>query len=75
VDRRVNLLRGRIVHEVERGLDYLLFVSLVDEGDRGKYDLEIQVRSRLHHLMTLHVGKEVWLSLPPDRLHLLAPDD
>lgn len=75
VERRVNLLRGRIVHELERGLDYLLFVSLVDGADRGKYDLEIQVRNHLHHLMTLHVGKEVWLSLPPDRLHLLAPDE
>src|SRR5574337_730809 len=74
-ERRVNLLRGRIVHELGRGLDYLLFVSLVDGDDRAKYDLEIQVRSRLHHLMTLHVGKEVWLSLPPDRLHLLAPDE
>jgi len=74
-ERRVNLLRGRIVHELGRGLDYLLFVSLVDGGDRRKYDLEIQVRSRLHHLMTLHVGKEVWLSLPPDRLHLLQPDE
>ena len=74
-ERRDNLLRGRIVHELGRGLDYLLFVSLVDGGDRGKYDLEIQVRSRLHHLMTLHVGKEVWLSLPPDRLHLLQPDE
>ena len=74
-DRRANLLRGRIVHELGRGLDYLLFVSLVDGGDRGKYDLEIQVRNHLHHLMTLHVGKEVWLSLPPDRLHLLQPDE
>jgi ABC-type sulfate/molybdate transport systems ATPase subunit len=74
-ERRVNLLRGRIVHELGRGLDFLLFVSLTDESDRGKYDLEIQVRSRLHHLMALHVGKEVWLSLPPDRLHLLQPDE
>ncbi|MBZ0160335.1 ABC transporter ATP-binding protein [Candidatus Methylomirabilis sp.] len=74
-ERRDNLLRGQIVHELGRGLDYLLFVSLVDGSDRGKYDLEIQVRSRLYHLMTLHVGKEIWLSLPPDRLHLLAPDE
>lgn len=74
-ERRDNLLRGRIVHELGRGLDYLLFVSLVDGSDHGKYDLEIQVRSRLHHLMTLHVGKEVWLSLPPDRLHMLQPDE
>ncbi|MDE2060186.1 MAG: ABC transporter ATP-binding protein [candidate division NC10 bacterium] len=74
-EQRVNLLRGRIVHELGRGLDYLLFVSLVDGSDRGKYDLEVQVRSRLHHLMGLHAGKEVWLSLPPDRLHLLAPDE
>lgn len=74
-EQRVNLLRGRIVHEIGRGLDYLLFVSLSDGDDRGKYDLEIQVRSRLHDLMTLYVGKEVWLSLPPDRLRLLAPDE
>lgn len=75
VERRVNLLRGRIVHELGRGLDYLLFVSLTDGGDPGKYDLEIQVRSRLYDLMTLYVGKEVWLSLPPDRLRLLQPDE
>ena len=75
VEQRVNLLRGRIVHEFGRGLDYLLFVSLTDGGDRGKYDLGIQVRSHLHHLMKLQVGKEVWLSLPPDRLHLLAHDE
>lgn len=75
VEQRVNLLRGRIVHELGRGLDYLLFVSLADGGDRGKYDLEIQVRSRLHHVMALQVGKEVWLSLPQDRLRLLQPDE
>lgn len=74
-ERRVNLMCGRIVHELGRGLDYLLFVSLVDRGDREKYDLEIQVRSRLYDLMALRVGKEVWLSLPSDRLHLLAPDE
>jgi len=73
--RHVNLLRGRIVHEIGRGLDYLLFVSLNDGDDRGKYDLEIQVRNHLRQQMTLHVGKEVWLSLPPDRLHLLLPDE
>jgi len=71
---RVNLLRGRIVHELGRGLDYLLFVSLIDGDEWGKYDLEVQVRSRLHDLMALYVGKEVWLSLPPDRLHLLSPE-
>ncbi len=75
VEQRVNLLRGRIVHEIGRGLDYLLFISLSDGDDRGKYDLEIQVRSRLHDLMTLYVGKEIWLSLPPDRLHLLQSDE
>jgi hypothetical protein len=37
--------------------------------------LEIQVPDHLHHLMALHVGKEIFLSLPPDRLHLLAPDE
>jgi ABC-type sulfate/molybdate transport systems ATPase subunit len=74
-ERRANLLRGRIVHELGRGLDYLLFVSLIDGSDRRKYDLEIQVRSRLYQLMALHVGKEVWMSLPPDRLHLLQPDE
>ncbi|PWB47974.1 MAG: ABC transporter ATP-binding protein [Candidatus Methylomirabilota bacterium] len=75
VGRRDNLLRGRIVHELGRGLDYLLFVGLADGDNRGKYDLEIQVRSRLHDLMSLYVGKEVWVSLPPDRLRLLQPDD
>lgn len=74
-ERRVNLLRGRIVHEIERGLDYLLFVSISDGGDRRKYDLEVHVRSHLHYLMMLHIGKEVFLSLPPDRLHLLLPDE
>lgn len=75
VERRVNLLRGRIVHEIERGLDYLLFISISEGGDRRRYDLEVHVRSHLYHLMMLHIGKEVFLSLPPDRLHLLLPDE
>jgi hypothetical protein len=63
------------VHEIERGLDYTLFVSIGEGGDPRKYDLELQVPEHLHHLMALYVGKEVFLSLPPDRLHLLVPDE
>lgn len=72
--QRFNLMHGRIVHEIERGVDYLLFINLTGGDDRGKYDLEVQVRRRLHELMTLYVGKEVWLTLPADRLHLLVPE-
>jgi ABC-type Fe3+/spermidine/putrescine transport system ATPase subunit len=75
VSQRANVLRGRIVREIERGLDYLLFVAIGETGHRRRYDLEIQVRSHLRQLMMLHVGKDVFLSLPPDRLHLLAPDE
>ncbi len=75
VAERANVLRGRIVHEIERGLDHLLFVSIGEAGDRRKYDLEIQVPDHLHDLMMLHAGKEIFLSLPPERLHLLAPDE
>jgi molybdate transport system ATP-binding protein len=75
VSERPNVMRGRIVREIERGLDHLLHVAIGgDRGPRG-YDLEIQVADHLRHLMMLHVGKEVFLSLPPDRLHLLAPDE
>ena len=75
VSERANVLRGRIVHEVERGLDYVLFASIGEGGDRGKYDLEIQVSDHLHYLMALKAGKEIFLSLPPDRLHLLVRDE
>jgi ABC-type sulfate/molybdate transport systems ATPase subunit len=75
VPERANVLHGRIVHEIERGLDYTLFVSIGEGGDPRKYDLELQVPEHLHHLMALYVGKEVFLSLPPDRLHLLVPDE
>jgi ABC-type sulfate/molybdate transport systems ATPase subunit len=75
VPERANVLQGRIVHEIERGLDYTLFVSIGEGSDPRKYDLELQVPEHLHHLMALHVEKEVFLSLPPDRLHLLAPDE
>ena len=74
VAERANVLRGRIVHEIERGLDYLLLVSIGEGGDRTKYNLEIQVSDHLHDLMMLQAGKEIFLSLPPERLHLLAPD-
>jgi len=72
---RANVLRGRIVRELGRGLDYVLYVGIGDGNDPKKYDLEIQVPDHLHHLMALHVGKEIFLSLPLDRLHLLAPDE
>jgi len=75
VGERANVLRGRIVQEIGRGLDHLLHVAIGEGGDPRKYDLEIQVADHLRHLMMLHVGKEIFLSLPPDRLHLLAPDE
>ncbi len=72
---RANVLRGRIVHEIERGLDYVLFVKIGEGSDPKKYDLELRVEEHPRHHMMLHVGKEIYLSLPPDRLHLLAPDE
>ncbi len=74
VPERPNVLRGRIVNEIQRGLDYLLLVSIGEEGDAERYDLELRVEEHPRHHMMLHVGKEVFLSLPPDRLHVLAPD-
>jgi hypothetical protein len=63
------------VRELERGLDYVLYVGIGEGSDPKKYDLELRVEEHPRHHMMLHVGKEVFVSLPPDRLHLLAPDE
>jgi hypothetical protein len=72
---RPNVVKGRIVREIQRGLDYLLLVRVGEEGEPQGLELELRVEEHPRHHMSLHVGKEVFLSLPPDRLHMLAPDE
>lgn len=69
---KANLLRGRITSESERGTDYLLRFRADGEAASAG-EILIHCSSHVHDLMKLHPGKEVWLTLPPDKLHVLTP--
>jgi ABC-type sulfate/molybdate transport systems ATPase subunit len=66
-----NVFRGHLTREVKRGTDYQLWfgaeASIAQAGD-----IEIHCSEHLHYLMKLQPGKEVWIALPPDKLHVLA---
>ena len=67
-----NLLRGRITSESERGTDYLL--KFLPDGEAAAAgEILIHCSAHVHHLMKIRPGKEVWLTLPPGKLHVLAP--
>lgn len=69
---RPNVLHGRLTAEVERGVDYLLrFRAEGAAAEAG--DIEIHCSEHLHYLMDLAPGKPMWIALPPDKLHVLAP--
>jgi ABC-type sulfate/molybdate transport systems ATPase subunit len=68
------LLRGRITSESERGTDYLL--RFRPEGDAAAAgEILIHCSAHVHYLMKIRPGEEVWLTLPPAKLHVLAPLD
>ncbi len=71
---RPNVLRGHLTAEVERGVDYLLKFrgdgQAVEAGE-----IEIHCSEHLHYLMKLHLGKQVSIAFPPDKLHILSPVD
>jgi ABC-type Fe3+/spermidine/putrescine transport system ATPase subunit len=71
---RPNVLRGHLTAEVERGVDFLLKFRgdgrAVEAGE-----IEIHCSEHLHYLMKLHPGKQVFIALPPDKLHILSPAD
>ena len=69
---RVNVLHGRLSAEVRRGVDYRLrFRADGETGEAG--EIEIHCSEHLHSLMKLAPGREVWIALPPDKLHVLEP--
>jgi ABC-type sulfate/molybdate transport systems ATPase subunit len=69
---RPNVLSGHLTAELKRGVDYLLrFRAEGHASEAG--EIEIHCSEHLHHLMKLHPGKPVRISLPPDKLHLLSP--
>ncbi len=68
---KLNLLRGRITSESERGTDYLLRFRAEGQAAAAG-EILIQCSSHVHYLMKLYPGKEVWLTLPPGKLHLLS---
>lgn len=69
---RANLLRGTLRSEVKRGIDYLLhFRADGEAGEAG--EISISCPEHLHTLMKLEPGMTVWISLPPEQLHLLEP--
>ena len=71
---RPNVLRGHLTAEVERGVDYLLKFrgdgQAVEAGE-----IEIHCSEHLHYLMKLHPGKQIFIALPPDKLHVLAKSE
>ena len=69
---RPNVLRGHITAEVERGTDYLLRFRAEGKAS-GAGEIAINCSEHLHYLMKLQPGKPVWVTFPPDKLHLLAP--
>jgi len=72
LSEKPNLLRGQITSESERGTDYLL-KFLPDGQAAAAGEILIHCSSHVHHLMKIRPGKEVWLTLPPGKLHVLAP--
>jgi ABC-type sulfate/molybdate transport systems ATPase subunit len=71
---RINVLQGRLTAELERGTDYLLrFCPDGQTSEAG--EIEIHCSEHLHYLMKLHPGKQVFIALPPDKLHILSPAD
>ncbi len=69
---RPNVVRGRIAAEVQRGTDYLLrFRADGKVAEAG--EIVIHCSEHLHYLMKLHPGQQVWVALPPNKLHVLAP--
>ena len=69
---RPNVLRGQITTEAERGTDYLLRFCADGPAARAG-EIVIQCSEHLHYLMKLGPAMPVWISLPPDKLHVLAP--
>jgi molybdate transport system ATP-binding protein len=69
---RANILHGQITGEVERGTDYLLRFRADGPAARAG-EIVINCSEHLHYLMKLRVGKHLWISLPPDKLHVLLP--
>jgi ABC-type sulfate/molybdate transport systems ATPase subunit len=68
---RSNVLRGHLTAEVERGVDYLLKFR-ADGRAVEAGEIEIHCSEHLHYLMKLHPGKQVFIALPPDKLHILS---
>ena len=71
---RSNVLQGRLTSEVKRGVDYLLQFRAEGEAG-GAGEITIQCSEHLHSLMKLQPGMEVWIALPAEKLHVLAPPD
>jgi molybdate transport system ATP-binding protein len=71
---RSNVLRGRLTSEVKRGVDYLLQFRAEGEAG-GAGEIAVQCSEHFHSLMKLQPGMEVWIALPAEKLHILAPPD
>ncbi|MBI4571757.1 MAG: ABC transporter ATP-binding protein [candidate division NC10 bacterium] len=71
VSERPNVIRGCLTSEVKRGVDYQLRFRA--EGSIAQAgDIEIHCSEHLHYLMKLQPGNQLWIALPPDKLHVLA---
>ena len=72
VGERPNVLRGHLTAEVERGVDFLLKFRADGQAVEAG-EIEIHCSEHLHYLKQLHPGKQVFIALAPDKLHVLAP--
>jgi molybdate transport system ATP-binding protein len=71
---RVNAIPGRLAGEVKRDVDYLLAVQ-PDGEESNAETITIHCPQHLHSLMRIAPGMPIWFALPPEALHILAPDE
>ncbi len=66
-----NLIRGRIVSEIPRGVNYTLFFKATTVETGRDYDFEILIPIHAYERLNLHRGKDVIVSLKKSALHII----
>jgi len=72
---RENILAGRIVGEISRGTEHLLFFRIEDIPDERGYHLEILLPHPVFERLDMAVGKEEQVSLKKGAIHVLPEAD
>ncbi len=71
VDIRENIIQGRIVGEIARGVSYTLFFKATSFESGRDYDFEILIPIHAYWRLGLHIGKEVAVSLKKSAIHVI----